>query len=400
MAAELIIQLQDATGYFGCEKYINMPSPKSVYIAICFTDSPQSEALARDLKDNLIRDISRLTNNFAQRVPPCGGGIGSLNNCMALRNPDNIKLLIVVTDGTIHTFANPDVLHWSHTILPVVQAGNNVNLPAPLNIPNAVFWQNSITEVIPTIFGIAEISDDDQKIFISYRRQDTSVFAEQLFDRLTHEHFEVFLDKFSINPSINFQNRLYQELADKAMVLLIESPTYQQSQWVQYEIDFAKKYRLGLYAINVDNSPKVNSVDNEYRSSITLQSGELDPIALNNLVIEIKRQHASALYRMKNYLNDNVMASLQSSGKIPTIDGRGFISYSNGQDTLRILTTPRPPKVDDYHYTNISNMQEKKVIFGPRFMEEKRETLNTWLAEKSEVDFYNEGQILELIAII
>ena len=42
MASELIIQLQNRNGSFNCEKFDHKPSPKSVYIAICFTDNNQS----------------------------------------------------------------------------------------------------------------------------------------------------------------------------------------------------------------------------------------------------------------------------------------------------------------------------------------------------------------------
>jgi len=402
MASELIIQLQDTRGRFSCEKFDNLPSHKSAYIAICFNDSLQAERYATDLKAKLINSIANLGNNFFSSQPPCGGHAVRFNGCQALGIPDNLKLLIAVSDGLNSNFSEPAFLNWNYTTLPVLKTGNTYNLPHPFNIPNAVFWNTDIDEVIPTIFGLVGISEEDQKIFISYRRTDTSAFAEQLFDRLNHEGFEVFLDRFSINPSVNFQNRLYQELADKAMVLLIESPTYQSSKWVQYEIDFAKKYRLGLLAINTNSSPRVITVDDEFRRNVTLDStGILDIASLDNLVQEIKQQHSIALYRMRNYLTTNIVAALQNRGATTNFDANGFISVANTRgDEYKIWATPRPPKVNDYHYSDISNPVGEKVIVGPEFMEEKRETLNAWLSQKSVVSFYNEGEILTLSNII
>ena len=256
MASELIIQLQNRDGTFNCEQFNNLPSPKSAYIAICFTDSIQSEQLAIDLKTKLINSITNLGTSFFPSRPPCGGHAVSFNGCQALGIPDNLKLLIVVTDGTSNSFAEHSVLNWAYRTLPVIEAGKPVNLPYPLNIPNAVFWNTDIDEVIPTIYGLIGISEEDQRIFISYKRTDTSVFAEQLFDRLNHEGFEVFLDRFSIEPGVNFQNRLYQELADKAMIVFLESPNFLSSSWIQLEIAFAKKYRLGLLALNIDGAKK------------------------------------------------------------------------------------------------------------------------------------------------
>ena len=96
MASELIIQLQNRDGSFTCEKFDHLPSPKSVYIAICFTDNIQSEQLAIDLKTKLLTSIANLESNFISSQPPCGGNVFGFNGCQELGIPDNLKLLIVV----------------------------------------------------------------------------------------------------------------------------------------------------------------------------------------------------------------------------------------------------------------------------------------------------------------
>lgn len=404
MASKLIIQLQNRYGSFSCEKFDRLPSPKSAFIAICFTDNTQSEQLAVELKTNLIKSINNLENNFATAALPCGAVAVDFNDCNSLGVPDNLKLLIVVTDGKSSSFANPAVLNWAETTLPVVQLGNHVNLPNPFKIPNAAFWKNEIKEVIPYIFGLIGISEEDQRIFISYRRDDTTSFAEQLFDRLNHEGFDVFLDRFSINPAVNFQNRLYQELADKAMIVFLESPTFLSSPWIQLEIAFAKKYRLGLLALNVNNSPQIPALDNEYRIGVQLSSTtkQIDITELDNLVTEIRQRHSIALYRMRNYLNSNIVAALENRGARTSFDKNGFISVEDkaGKLNYKIWATPRPPKVNDYHYTDISHSTGEKIIVGPEFKENKREQVNTWLSQKSVVKYFNEGEILNLTNLI
>lgn len=404
MASELIVQLQNRDGSFNCEKFEHLPSPKSAYISICFTDSIQSEQLANDLKSNLITSISILENNFRTALPPCGGDAVDFNICKSLGIPDNLKLLIVVSDGKRSVFANPAVLKWKETILPVLKLSSKVNLPTPFKNSQVAFWRNDIDEVIPYVFGLIGISEEDQRIFISYRRDDTTEFAEQLFDRLHHEGFDVFLDRFSINPSVNFQNRLYQELADKAMIVFLESPTFLSSQWIQLEIAFAKKYRLGLLALNVNGAPQIPAIDNEYRLAVSLSATtkQIDKAALDNLVVEIRQRHSVALYRMRNYLNNNIVAALESKGATTSFDNNGFISVADiaGKLNYKIWATARPPKVNDYHYTDISHASGEKVIVGPEFKENKREQVNTWLSQKSVVKYFNEGEILSLTNLI
>ncbi|WP_454803735.1 toll/interleukin-1 receptor domain-containing protein [Mucilaginibacter phyllosphaerae] len=398
MHSQLILQMQLPDGRFSCEKFDNFPAPKSAYVAICYTNTLEAEQMATDLKAALINAIQNLGS--VSSMPPCNGTSIGFDQCGALAVDDNTKLLIVVTDGLSCDFADPEVLNWTFDLLPVLKIGTPVTLPGRFGEQNAVFWKGTIDEVIPTLFGLTGISDIEQRIFISYRRSDASEFAIQLFNRLSQEGFEVFLDRFSINPGVNFQNRLYQELADKAMVLLIESAEYLESKWVQYEIDFAKKYRLGLFAANIGGSPKVQSLDDEFRHNVLLNtSKELDSADLDRLLVLIKQQHAIAIYRMRNYLSTNVNAALINKGASPTTEPNGFIIVSDmaRANEYSIWTTARPPLVNDYHYSDISNSTGRTMFMvGPEFMEQRREVINNWLCGKAAVRFYNEGQLLDL----
>lgn len=69
MASKLVIQLQNSNGDFSCEKYDNLPSSQSAYITICFTDNYLSEQYALNLKDNLIKFISKLEMSFIKGTP-------------------------------------------------------------------------------------------------------------------------------------------------------------------------------------------------------------------------------------------------------------------------------------------------------------------------------------------
>src|ERR1700739_2652538 len=402
--AELILQLQDTNGDFICEKYINIPSPRSAYIAISFTDSRVSENLANSLKDTLIRTLLTLGSNIQKVLPPCEGASKTFGECFAINNSSNSKLLIVVGDGNTDTLRNDRLLQWGEMILPVLKRGSSFKLPVPFKLSHVAFWENDIDEIIPVIFSKLGISDEDSRIFISYRRTDTEELAEQLFDALNHNGFEVFLDRFSIEPGINFQDRLYQELADKAMVVCLESPNYLLSQWVQFEIAFARQYRLGIYALNIGGAPRTRSIDDEYRelvdhSSFVTNSGRLLQNELDSIISKIKERHSLALYWKKYYMMENVYASLKAKGQAPIIDANGFIHVITNRE-YKIWATPRPPRINDYHYTDILNSKENRIIYGPKFIERKREVLNTWLSQKAIVNFYNEGQIMEMVGSI
>jgi hypothetical protein len=156
---------------------------------------------------------------------------------------------------------------------------------------------------------------------------------------------------------------------------------------------------LGYIALNINNAPKIPSVDEQYRIMIDskdLEAGEkLTDDKLDEVVEEIKKRHSAALNYMKDYLNISVISALNTKGIVPQYDGRGFIC--DDKDKFKVWTTPRPPKIDDYHHAEDGGSPSKKYILGPRFMEDKRRMLNAWLAGKSGIGFYSEGEILDLV---
>jgi MTH538 TIR-like domain (DUF1863) len=79
------------------------------------------------------------------------------------------------------------------------------------------------------------------------------------------------LARFSMPPGYDFQRRLNQELEDKSMVVLLESRSLKDSKWTQHEIDFAKRYRLGMLALrmpDVTNEAALPSIAPDAREDI------------------------------------------------------------------------------------------------------------------------------------
>ena len=402
MAAELIIQLQSDEKDFQWHRLVNFPSRYSAYIVFSYTDNPASRQMAIDLSNSLIAALA--TMDCTEDVNYNANGPNhNLDTFHSTLPRENIKLLVIVSDGNSAVFSNDGIPNWKNDVLPVIKAGATVLFDEPFNKFNAVFWKKNIKEVVPAIMRLTGVSDEGQRIFISYRRVDTTEFADQLFDRLSHEGFEVFLDRFSIEPAVNFQMRLSQELSDKAMVVLLESPTYLQSGWIQYEIDFAKTYRLGLFALNIDNAPKIPTVDDEYRKNITLgKDKRMGDDEMNELVYEIRMRHETALFRKRYNLYNGIMVALNARGASPATDEKGFINvYSKVKKVdYKIWAVGRPADTHDYHLSDSSSNKNEGIIIGPEFIEANRYEVNKWLAGKSRILFFNESQILDLCDIV
>src|SRR5207249_2908620 len=117
-------------------------------------------------------------------------------------------------------------------------------LPSALQPLNVVSWIHAPGERVDDVLGLAGIGTEDRRVFVSYRHSETMEIAEQLFEELPKHGFDVFVDRFRVGPGRDFQERLTDELAEKAMVLVLESASILKSQWIAHELSFAKAHDL------------------------------------------------------------------------------------------------------------------------------------------------------------
>jgi hypothetical protein len=83
-----------------------------------------------------------------------------------------------------------------------------------------------------------------RRTFITFKRTDTSHVASQLFDSLTHRRYHCFLDTASLEAGVDFQESLWNRMADVDMLIFLDSPNALSSTWVHQEL--AQAHDLGL----------------------------------------------------------------------------------------------------------------------------------------------------------
>jgi hypothetical protein len=325
-------------------------------------------------------------------------------------------------------------------------------LPEPLRKFNASFWSQSISEVVPSILAGIALTPESQRIFVSYRRLETEPLAEQFFEALNRQGFQVFVDRFVVPPGVDFQRRLDQELADKSMVLLLESEKFYTSEWTRHEAIYTKQYRLGLFALQMPHGlplpdqragqvtyapvPRIPEVGEESRRVLRefdfeaghflrevvdgkgekfLMWGPLTKGALADVVGEIRKRHDIALLRRRQYIRDAVHQELLKAGaKVHGMRADGLLAVggepdsSNHDDSCSpkeyaVWLTTRPPEVPDFYvtYTGCKPAKRKGVIVGPlALLEEEIGDRLQWLSGVCEFVCADEGQIVSIAAKI
>ena len=155
-----------------------------------------------------------------------------------------------IVNGIIDTALDRDV-----SILPIGNLDRpgeiGWQLPARIAHLNVAFWEGDGAQVATSLLEMLGLVEKERKIFISYRRSETSALAVQLHTELVQRRFDVFLDRFAVEPGVDFQRRLDEDLGDKAFVLLLESPELRDSRWVRHEIAYAHSRRIEILALTL-----------------------------------------------------------------------------------------------------------------------------------------------------
>ena len=88
---------------------------------------------------------------------------------------------------------------------------------------------------------------EKRRLFISYRRIETSGVAAQLYEALDAAGFDVFLDTHGVlRPGEPFQEILWHRLADTDVAVLLDSPGFLASRWTEEELARANTSNIQL----------------------------------------------------------------------------------------------------------------------------------------------------------
>jgi hypothetical protein len=435
IADDILIQAEQADGTFHCHAFSGVPAARRAWIALVSSGSAQGRALVKELCSELEAVLLGSSPTVTKKEVPSPANPEAM---VATGYANRRKVLALVASEDKPLDDLPWYNKWESekgesavmTILPpkpfselvteaVKQTPNHL-----LGRVNGSFWKNSVTETLPGILARAEITTAQARVFISYRRVETLPLALQLFDALTHEGFDVFLDRFTIPPGFDFQRRLDQELADKSMVLLLESAHLDVSKWTQHEIDFAKRNRLGLFAlgmpdvdpkkrlpaISFDSRKDLNEAnfladpkpveDPDRKKALSNQWPELKDEVLKEVVGEIKRAHAAALFRRRHRLRVDLVDALCQKNVDAEYTAVGPLRVKANRVEHLLWLATRPPETADFrtlhtaHGVRQAGDESRAILVGPKAaLEHERQELLTWLSDVTHCLAYDEGDL-------
>ncbi len=309
-----------------------------------------------------------------------------------------------------------NAIESSISVLPVVRKFEPDNieekLPHSIQFRKAVGWVDNKSVAIATLLQMLGLVESARKVFISYRHYDSKELAIQLHTALSQRGFDVFLDRFSVPPGKDFQERIDQELGDKAFVVLLESPGIQDSKWIQHEITYAHSHRIGILAVTkpcVAKCEQDSSVADAFRHRLChadlTPEGKLKSAVLVTILNKIELGHARALRRRREQLIGSLRDILAWEGGCsrPLDDWAILASFPNGETSVFQITPrcPRPHDLFELHQIRTNLLPGTETGCGAVLVHaagnicaEKKDLLD-WIRDGKgmEVKFLQDGEL-------
>jgi TIR domain len=335
----IVLQRVGAGGLSGqCQGFVSVAIPTAARFAVVSDDYPPIKAAADDLHACLETKFT----SMAQADQVCTGP--GLLDCWATNGTATNLLVVVAGRNPASPWLTQTVDDWRNQGMATVGVVHRADdprtvLPAVMRDEVALIWDSTSCELADEVIELGLLSQDDRRVFISYAHVDGRAPAEQLFTELSKKRFDVFLDRFRTAPGADFVRRIEDELIDKAMIVVVETPAALLSPWVIHEIQTAVTKRLGLAAIMPGSGSGFASIPEAFRYRLT-GAAAIDPVALTFIV----ERHRSALLNnrltltrsLEREFSDPAVASIRVLGS-----GCQVTSMSSGTQ-FEIGTSPRP----------------------------------------------------------
>ncbi len=232
------------------------------------------------------------------------------------------------------------------------------HIPCILENQNGLLYDNTQdNKIVGLTLEAFELLRSTRKIFISYKRDESTSIAIQLYEALEKNNFDVFLDTHSIKPGEPFQEELWHRMTDCDVIVLLNTPKFLESHWCKEEFAEAGAKQIGIvqlvwptHNVKVDSAfhlsyPKQliesNFVDNIHNDKDTSKFKE-------EFIKEIMKDIESVRARNLAARQDNLITEFRSIaekvGRKITVQPERFLTEDlpNGNRRIYIPTIGIP----------------------------------------------------------
>ena len=241
------------------------------------------------------------------------------------------------------------LLKDGNIVLPIFFNSFSQEIPKILSNQNGLkyteYHKDKIVDLVLESFGKLRSS---RKVFISYKRDESTSVAIQLYEALEKNNFDVFLDTHSIKQGEPFQDELWHRMTDCDVILLLNTPKFLESEWCEKEIAEASVKQIGIIQAIWPNHrlermaevcfPYTLSESNFLKGIYdNKDTSKLNDETINNLVNQVESIRARNLASRQDNLITEFLNSARKYGKNVTIQPERFITEDIDNNKRRIF---------------------------------------------------------------
>ncbi len=253
-------------------------------------------------------------------------------------------------------------------VLPIVQGSLNdfsQCVPEIISTYNglAVSGQDKdvkVEKIANNILEAFSLLRKNRRVFISYKRDESTSVAIQLYEALERSGFDVFLDTHNIRPSEPFQDELWHRMADSDVVVLLNTSNFLGSMWTTQELATANKLLLGMVVVSWPEHSIKNHKDAEISFPIQLKANDFnnENERLNNDIVDqiiknVESIRARTLAARRDNLISNFMKIAKSRGYDPQLDSYKIISMTKNNKEIVLVPAVGIPNSLNYESSSI-----------------------------------------------
>jgi hypothetical protein len=219
---------------------------------------------------------------------------------------------------------------------------------------------------------------DKRRLFISYRRVETSSVAAQLYEALDAAGFDVFLDTHGVlRPGEPFQDILWHRLADTDVAVLLDSPGFLASRWTEEELARANNSNIQILQLlwpgQTEGATAAFSTfypltPDEFAGPETLgPAARLLDAGIGKIVDAVEGLRARAIgARLAFLVREFVMEARRAGLSVHTTLERALVVSDRGGE--RVLVLPAIGVPDAERYENLVQLQQRELSAGRTYL--------------------------------
>jgi hypothetical protein len=293
-------------------------------------------------------------------------------------------------------------------ILPVFNKSFTDEIPDFLSNQNGITFNNNIKKISNIILEGFELLRKNRKLFISYKRSESSNVAIQLYEFLEKNNFDVFIDTHSIDKGEEFQEELWHRMTDCDVILMLNTKEFLKSDWCKQELDKAHIKRIGIIHLlwpdcdfedfaHLAFSLKLKDSNFDKPLFSDLTKGRLKENVLSEILDLVESSRARNLASRQDALITDFTQAANDNKKEVNLQHSRYITQklSNGKLKVYIPTIGIPQSINCHNSQKLIEKIETRQIESITLIYDEMSIRNYWLEHLDWLNNYLEIKTLK-----